>query len=139
MVSKIMSDRHVRNQDRRIFVGNLDFRTTASDIREMFSGSADVKDVFFPPARRRPVPDIGRERKKDEPINYGCAFVEFASIAQVQTIFHLEGLKDPYGREIYISASTTKNERNSGRSRWRDQKGGENIQVSERPQNSIRD
>lgn len=87
----------------RVFVGNLDYRTTAHDLRDMLSGYGEVVDVYFPKDSKRQPPTIERERNADEPINYGCAFVEFRSREQTIIVHTLKDIKDPYDRPIYIS------------------------------------
>ena len=50
----------------KVFVGNLDFRTTKDEVQSLFSQIGAIKDVFFPTDR-----ESGRPR--------GFAFVEFQS------------------------------------------------------------
>ncbi len=50
----------------KVFVGNLDFNTTKTEVQTLFSEVGEVRDVFLPMDR-----ESGRPR--------GFAFVEFAS------------------------------------------------------------
>jgi cold-inducible RNA-binding protein len=50
----------------KVFVGNLDFNTTKTEVQTLFSQIGEIKDVFLPTDR-----ESGRPR--------GFAFVEFAS------------------------------------------------------------
>ena len=55
----------------KVFVGNLDFRTTKDEVQSLFSQIGAIKDVFFPTDR-----ESGRPR--------GFAFVEFQSEEDAQ-------------------------------------------------------
>jgi len=55
----------------KVFVGNLDFRTTKDEVQTLFSQIGAIKDVFFPTDR-----ESGRPR--------GFAFVEFQSEEDAQ-------------------------------------------------------
>src|SRR5207253_8024864 len=50
----------------KVFVGNLDFNTTKTEVQNLFAQVGEIKDVFLPMDR-----ESGRPR--------GFAFVEFAS------------------------------------------------------------
>src|SRR5438105_14178930 len=50
----------------KVFVGNLDFNTTKSEVQNLFSEIGEIRDVYLPMDRQS-----GRPR--------GFAFVEFAS------------------------------------------------------------
>jgi len=50
----------------KVFVGNLDFNTTKSEVQQLFAEVGEIKDVFLPMDR-----ESGRPR--------GFAFVEYAS------------------------------------------------------------
>jgi RNA recognition motif-containing protein len=95
----------VRHPERRVFIGNLDYNTTSNDLRELFSGYGEIVDVYFPQDKKRLPPILKRVREAHEPINYGCAFVEFRTKEQAATIYGLQDLTDPYGRQIYISTA----------------------------------
>ena len=55
----------------KVFVGNLDFRTTKEEVQTLFSQIGAIKDVFFPTDR-----ESGRPR--------GFAFVEFQAEEDAQ-------------------------------------------------------
>src|SRR5207302_4685304 len=55
----------------KVFVGNLDFRTSRDEVQSLFSQIGAIKDVFFPTDR-----ESGRPR--------GFAFVEFESEEDAQ-------------------------------------------------------
>ena len=56
---------------KRIYVGNLSYRTTTDQLRDLFSQAGEVQDVFLPSDR-----ETGRMR--------GFGFVEFADDAATQ-------------------------------------------------------
>ena len=56
---------------KRIYVGNLSYRTTEDQLRDLFSQAGEVQDVFLPSDR-----ETGRMR--------GFGFVEFADDAATQ-------------------------------------------------------
>ena len=56
---------------KRIYVGNLSYRTTTDQLRDLFSQAREVQDVFLPSDR-----ETGRMR--------GFGFVEFADDAATQ-------------------------------------------------------
>lgn len=100
-----MSEVKKRRPECRVFVGNLDYRVTSNDLRDVFSGFGDVVDVYFPRDPNRKPPWLPQRRPKNAPVNYGCAFVEFAVKEQAEQLLSLKGFTDSYGREIYISSS----------------------------------
>lgn len=94
-----------RNSQNRLFIGNLDYSSTVSDVRDVFTelGYKTV-DVFFPKKKDTAEPIIDRTRKVGEPINYGCAFVELESPEFVESVLSKDmKVKDKNGRTIYFS------------------------------------
>jgi cold-inducible RNA-binding protein len=85
----------------KVFVGNLDFRTSPEQVREFFAQAGQIQDVFFPTDR-----DTGRSR--------GFAFVTFnteAEAADAITRFNGQQLD---GRPLRVNAAEDRPERSSG-------------------------
>ena len=79
----------------RIFVGNLDFATTADQLREAFAASGEVLDVALPTDRFD-----GRPR--------GFAFVEMATAeAGAEAISRLNGF-EMHGRALRVNEAEEK-------------------------------
>lgn len=98
-----------RKPELRLFVGNLDFHTTVNDVREMLKRFGKVNDVYFPNHAGKPTPKLfKRRRKPDEPINYGCAFVQMKNQEEVQRVLSHEGeVFDPNGRLVFFAKATS--------------------------------
>lgn len=77
---------------RKVFVGNLNYETTASALENLFSEVGSVRDVFLPNDRA-----TGRPR--------GFAFVEFASEDEAaEAISRFDG-RELDGRPLRINAA----------------------------------
>lgn len=84
----------------RLFVGNLPYDTTIAELKEFFSPSGQVSQVFLPLDR-----DSGKPR--------GFAFVEFPSLAQAQDAvrrFHNQPFK---GRPLAVTEARARDSRPS--------------------------
>lgn len=66
--------------ERRVFVGNLAYRTTCEDLREHFSQAGKVKkaEVYYDHSGRGPPTVVGR------PVSKGCGVVEFEDEADAK-------------------------------------------------------
>lgn len=74
----------------RLYVGNLSFRITEEDVRNMFSATGKVLDVYLP-------------RIFKTPKHKGFGFVEMASFADAQNaIAQLHEKPDLYGRNLVV-------------------------------------
>ena len=76
----------------RLYIGNLPYRTTADDLRDLFSQAGEVIDVAVPVDR-----ETGRPR--------GFAFVEMADVASAQqAITQFDGYT-LLGRQLRVNES----------------------------------
>lgn len=85
----------------KVFVGNLDFKTTREEVEKLFTTIGPVKDVFLPMDR-----ETGRPR--------GFAFVEFETeeaAAQAIEKFHQHELG---GRPLRVNAAEDRPRREGG-------------------------
>jgi RNA recognition motif-containing protein len=74
----------------RLYVGNLSFRVNEEDVRNMFSSTGRVLDVYLP-------------RIYKTPKHKGFGFVEMASFADAQSaIAQLHEQPDLYGRDMVV-------------------------------------
>lgn len=74
----------------KIFVGNLDFKATRSELETLFAEAGEVQDVFIPTDRA-----TGRPR--------GFAFVEFSSQEEAEKAIELFDEHDLGGRPLRIN------------------------------------
>ncbi len=85
----------------KVFVGNLDFRTTQAELTTYFSAAGTVVDVFLPSDRM-----TGKPR--------GFAFVQFSTEAEAQEAiarFHQQELG---GRRLNVNAAEERGGRPGG-------------------------
>jgi len=85
----------------KVFVGNLDFRTSPDRVRELFSQAGQVQDVFFPTDR-----DTGRSR--------GFAFVTFSTEAEATDAISRFNGQDLDGRPLRVNMSEDRPQRSGG-------------------------
>src|SRR5688572_14049431 len=76
----------------KIFVGNLDFRTTREEVESLFGQVGKVEDVFFPTDR-----DTGRPR--------GFAFVTFSSDEEAAQAIEKFNGHELSGRALRVNAA----------------------------------
>src|SRR3989442_15306195 len=76
----------------KVFVGNLDFRTSKDEVQSLFSQIGAIKDVFFPTDR-----ESGRPR--------GFAFVEFESEEDAQKAIEKFNGYELSGRALRVNAA----------------------------------
>jgi RNA recognition motif-containing protein len=90
----------------KIYVGNLPFSTTESELRELFSAHGEVTDVTLPTDR-----ETGRPR--------GFGFVEMSDDnAGREAIRAIDG-QDVGGRQVKVNEARPRTERSGGgRGRW---------------------
>lgn len=89
----------------KIYVGNLSFNTTESELRDVFSEFGEVSETTLITDR-----DTGRPR--------GFGFVEMRNDQEArEAIAALDG-KDVGGRTIKVNEARPKPERSGGRGRW---------------------
>lgn len=74
----------------RIFVGNLDFKTTSEEIESLFSEAGEIQEVFLPSDRQ-----TGRPR--------GFAFVEFADSAAAEAAIERFDGHELAGRALRVN------------------------------------
>lgn len=77
----------------KVFVGNLDFQTSKSQIEELFGQAGSILDVFLPMDRA-----TGRPR--------GFAFVEFASEQEAAAAIEKFEGQELNGRPMRVNAAT---------------------------------
>lgn len=80
------------NTSSKLFVGNISFRMTEDDLRNLFSQSGKVLSVAIPTDR-----DTGRKR--------GFAFVEMENQDEAQAAIDTFNGKTVEGREIVVNPS----------------------------------
>ncbi|MEW5702062.1 MAG: RNA-binding protein [Candidatus Zixiibacteriota bacterium] len=85
----------------KIFVGNLDFQTSADDLMNLLSEAGQVVDVYLPSDHR-----TGRPR--------GFAFVEFASDEEAAKAIELFNGREVNGRKLNVNAAEDRPARPSG-------------------------
>jgi cold-inducible RNA-binding protein len=76
----------------KVFVGNLDFKTTRDEVQSLFSQIGPIRDVFLPTDR-----DSGRPR--------GFAFVEFESEEDAQKAIERFNGYELSGRALRVNAA----------------------------------
>jgi len=76
----------------KIFVGNLDFRTSPDKVREFFAPAGKIEDVFFPTDR-----ETGRSR--------GFAFVTFSTEAEATDAISRFNGQQLDGRPLRVNAA----------------------------------
>lgn len=84
----------------RLYVGNIDFRMNKEDIKEFFTSSGKVVDIFFP-----------RPKSNKRTPHRGFIFVEMQTYEQALCavkLFH--GKEDTYGRELIVRVADLRDE-----------------------------
>src|SRR5213592_3340528 len=76
----------------KVFVGNLDFKTTKAEVQTLFSEVGEIRDVFLPTDR-----ESGRPR--------GFAFVEFANEEDAAKAIERFNGHDMGGRALRVNAA----------------------------------
>lgn len=92
---------------RKIFVGNLNFKTTEPQLRRLFAETGDVISVVIPKNH-----DTGRSR--------GFAFVEFADEMQASMAVEVYNGRSLAGRELRVRLAQERHEPSPRRKRARD-------------------
>jgi len=90
----------------KVFVGNLDFRTTKDEVQTLFSQIGAIKDVFLPTDR-----ESGRPR--------GFAFVEFESEEDAQKAIERFNGHELSGRALRVNAAEDRPRGGSGSGGYR--------------------
>jgi cold-inducible RNA-binding protein len=85
----------------KVFVGNLDFRTSPEQVRELFSQAGEIQDVFFPMDR-----DTGRPR--------GFAFVTFNSDSAATDAIQRFNGQELDGRPLRVNPAEDRPDRAGG-------------------------
>lgn len=85
----------------KIFVGNLDFRTSPDQVREFFAPAGKIEDVFFPTDR-----ETGRSR--------GFAFVTFSAEAEANDAIAKFNGQQLDGRPLRVNAAEDRPPRAGG-------------------------
>lgn len=85
----------------RIYVGNLPFETTATDLQGLFSPHGSVADVVLPMDR-----DTGKPK--------GFAFVEMSSQEEAQRAINALNNKDFNSRTLNVNEARPKPARSGG-------------------------
>ncbi len=85
----------------KVFVGNLDFRTTQAELTQLFSAAGTVVDAFLPTDRV-----TGKPR--------GFAFVEFSSEAQAAEAIRQFNQHEMNGRKLNVNAAEARPSRPGG-------------------------
>jgi len=76
----------------KLFVGNLNFKTTREDLETLFSQAGEIKEVFIPTER-----ETGRAR--------GFAFVEFVDEAAAKAAIERFNGYELGGRQLRVNAA----------------------------------
>ena len=76
----------------KVFVGNLDYNTTETEVQTLFAQAGEVRDVYLPTDR-----ESGRKR--------GFAFVEFASDEQAAAAIEKFNGYQMGGRTLRVNAA----------------------------------
>ncbi len=79
-------------QTNRLYIGNLPYRTTADELRSLFSGAGEVVDVAVP---------VDRESNRPR----GFAFVEMADEAAALQAIQMFNGYSLQGRELRVNES----------------------------------
>lgn len=88
----------------RLYVGNIDFRMTRADVKDLFSDAGHVVDVFFP-----------RCDEDDKRPHRGYIFVEMGSAEEaLVAIKEFHGTEDDFGRELIVRVADMRRTRNDG-------------------------
>jgi RNA recognition motif-containing protein len=95
----------------KVFVGNLDFNTTKSEVQNLFAQIGEIKDVFLPMDR-----ESGRPR--------GFAFVEFASEEDAAKAIEKFNGYELSGRALRVNAAEDRPRSGAGGGRGRSSFGG---------------
>lgn len=74
----------------KVFVGNLDFKTTKDELQTVFAEAGDIQDVFIPTDR-----GTGRPR--------GFAFVEFSSQDEAEKAIEMFDGHEVSGRSLRVN------------------------------------
>lgn len=85
----------------KVFVGNLDFKTTKTEVQTLFSEIGEIRDVFLPMDR-----ETGRPR--------GFAFVEFASDDDAKKAIEKFNGYELGGRALRVNAAEDRPRREGG-------------------------
>ncbi|MBK7977802.1 MAG: RNA-binding protein [Deltaproteobacteria bacterium] len=85
----------------KVFVGNLDFKTTQAELSALFSAAGQVVDVFLPSDRA-----TGKPR--------GFAFVQFATEAQAKDAIARFDQQELGGRRLNVNAAEDRGARPGG-------------------------
>ena len=87
----------------KLFVGNLNFKTTAAEIKDLFSQAGPIKDVFIP-----------LDRATDRP--RGFAFVEFETPEAAQAAVEKFNGFELGGRKLKVNEAQEREGGGGGRS-----------------------
>ena len=90
----------------KVFVGNLDFKTTRDEVQTLFSQIGPIRDVFLPTDR-----ESGRPR--------GFAFVEFESEEDAQKAIERFNGYELSGRALRVNAAEDRPRGGSGSGGYR--------------------
>lgn len=90
------------NSSSKLFVGNISFKMTEDDLRELFEQTGKVVSVAIPTDR-----DTGRKR--------GFAFVEMENMDEAQAAIEQFNGKTIDGREIVVNQSRPRERQFGGR------------------------
>jgi hypothetical protein len=85
----------------KIFVGNLDFKTTREEVETLFAQAGPIRDVFLPVDR-----ETGRPR--------GFAFVEFESEEAAKAAIERFNSHELSGRQLRVNAAEERPRREGG-------------------------
>ena len=85
----------------KVFVGNLDFNTTKTEVQTLFGEVGQIRDVFLPIDR-----ESGRPR--------GFAFVEFAERANAEDVIKKFDAQPFQGRNLAVSEARAREDRPPG-------------------------
>jgi RNA recognition motif-containing protein len=89
---------------KKLYVGNVSFQTSESEIEELFAAYGNVESIAWITDR-----DTGRFR--------GFCFIEMEPAAADAAIEALDG-KDVGGRNLRVNEARPKEKRSSGGNRW---------------------
>jgi RNA recognition motif-containing protein len=85
----------------KLFVGNLNFKTTGAEIKDLFAQCGPIKDVFLP-----------LDRATDRP--RGFAFVEFETPEAAQAAIEKFNGYELGGRQLKVNEAQEREQRSGG-------------------------
>lgn len=90
-----------KNDENKVFVGNLAFKTNESEVRDFFSSCGEIVDCVIP---------VGREDKRPR----GFAFVTFETAEGAEKAINELNGQELGGRQLKVNKAESKSDSRSG-------------------------